>query len=107
MKSPLEFNDDVQPACLPPSEDWSPDTDPNNQCFVSGWGKLSYYGMHPNAVRWAQVQLTTNDVCSQSQLLNVGTETIKITDSMVCASISKEGDGKKYVILMRKIIFFS
>ena len=32
---PLNFNENVQPACLPPSN-WSPDTDPNARCFVSG-----------------------------------------------------------------------
>ena len=35
LDSPLNFNENVQPACLP-SPNWSPDTDPNARCFVSG-----------------------------------------------------------------------
>ena len=38
LSSPLSLNDNVQPACLPPSTNWTPENNSNNQCFVSGWG---------------------------------------------------------------------
>ena len=36
----LKFNNDVQPACLPPSADYLDQNSKENQCFVSGWGSL-------------------------------------------------------------------
>ena len=40
LDSPLELNDDVQPACLP-SADYLSTTETEARCFTSGWGKLS------------------------------------------------------------------
>ena len=88
MKSPLEFNDNVQPACLPPSEDWSPDTDPDNQCFVSGWGKMNYFGDKQEYLRWVKVKLDSNSVCSQAlqghSPCGEGSNCGGITNSMIC-----------------------
>ena len=40
LDSPLELNDDVQPACLP-SADYLPANTTEAKCFTSGWGTLS------------------------------------------------------------------
>ena len=39
LKTPLKFNSNVQPACLP-SAKWEPESNAN--CFVSGWGLLKF-----------------------------------------------------------------
>ena len=44
LDSPLDFNDDVQPACLPPSKSYLGLDSTEEQCFTSGWGAL-YYGL--------------------------------------------------------------
>ena len=43
LKSSLNFNSNVQPACLP-SPDWAPENDEKmkERCFVSGWGNQAY-----------------------------------------------------------------
>ena len=38
LSSPLSYNDNVQPACLPSSSNWTPENNSKNRCFVSGWG---------------------------------------------------------------------
>ena len=38
LKKPLKFNSKVKPACLPVDESWTPESDPNNRCYASGWG---------------------------------------------------------------------
>ena len=35
LEKPLEFNKNIQPACLP-SDDFEPEV--GSTCFVSGWG---------------------------------------------------------------------
>ena len=37
----LDFNDDVQPACLPPSENYLDINSSEERCFTSGWGALN------------------------------------------------------------------
>ena len=41
LGSPLEFNQDVQPACLPPSANYLDINSSEDRCFTSGWGTLS------------------------------------------------------------------
>ena len=41
LTKPLKFNSKVKPACLPLDESWSPESDPNNRCYASGWGTRS------------------------------------------------------------------
>ena len=40
LGSPLEFNQDVQPACLPPSTSYLDINSSEERCFTSGWGSL-------------------------------------------------------------------
>ena len=40
LDGPLDFNNDVQAACLPPSDAYLGLTSSGEQCFTSGWGTL-------------------------------------------------------------------
>jgi hypothetical protein len=42
LGSPLKFNIDVQPACLPTSNNFLGLDDTEEMCFTSGWGKLQH-----------------------------------------------------------------
>ena len=42
LGSPLIFNEDVQPACLPSSKDYLGSDSTEDRCFTSGWGTLEY-----------------------------------------------------------------
>ena len=40
LGSPLIFNEDIQPACLPSSKDYLSYNSTEDRCFTSGWGTL-------------------------------------------------------------------
>ena len=42
LGSPLQFNVNVQPACLPTSENFLSVDSTEDMCFTSGWGRLQY-----------------------------------------------------------------
>ena len=42
LGSPLQFDDNVQPACLPSSPKYLDFETTEERCFTSGWGKLQY-----------------------------------------------------------------
>ena len=42
LGSPLQFNENVQPACLPPSSSFLGLDSTKTSCFTSGWGKLDF-----------------------------------------------------------------
>ena len=42
LDSPLQFNINVQPACLPTSNSFLGLDDTEDMCFTSGWGKLNF-----------------------------------------------------------------
>ena len=42
LGSPLQFNTDVQPACLPTSKNFLSLDSTEDMCFTSGWGTLQY-----------------------------------------------------------------
>ena len=63
LDSPLNFNEDVQPACLP-TQNWFPELDASSRCIVSGWGLLEYPGeSQPTILQWVEIPVVTNDVC--------------------------------------------
>ena len=113
MDSPLDFNEDVQSACLP-SLNWSPDHDPNNRCFVSGWGTLAPEGgieNSPEILQWVEVPAVTNEVCEQAYA-NYGA--MGITDAMICAGYAQGGkdacqgdSGGPFVCLDGNIAFLT
>jgi hypothetical protein len=42
LGSPLQFNVNVQPACLPTSQNFLSVDSTEDMCFTSGWGRLQY-----------------------------------------------------------------
>ena len=42
LGSPLQFDDNVQPACLPSSKKYLDSDTTEERCFTSGWGKLQF-----------------------------------------------------------------
>ena len=82
LDSPLNFNDDVQPACLP-SPNWFPDKDFSSRCFESGWGALEFEENSSYALQWIQVPAFTHEACKQSY----GNE--NISDDIICAGDTK------------------
>ena len=42
LGSPLQFNENVQPACLPSSSSFLGLDSTKTSCFTSGWGKLNF-----------------------------------------------------------------
>ena len=98
LDSPLELNDDVQPACLP-SADYLSTTETEARCFTSGWGTLSsgnyikiskivsnfkkIYSLHlggsaTNNLQYVRVPAITNAQCNAAYGGS-------ITDTMICA----------------------
>ena len=48
LDNALEFNNNVQPACLPGSADYLDTNSKEEQCFTSGWGALYGNLVPPN-----------------------------------------------------------
>ena len=87
LNSPLDFNEDVYPPCLPISSDWSPETNQNNRCFVSGWGALEFEGYSPDNLQWVEIPVVKNEICKQS----FGNDSI--SDGMICAGYDEGSKG--------------
>jgi len=77
LDSPLELNDNIQPACLP-SADYLPATATEARCFTSGWGTLSSGGSSTNNLQYVRVPAITNAQCNSAYGGS-------ITDAMICA----------------------
>ena len=86
LDSPLEFNEDVQPACLPTS-DFFPEYDSTigDRCFTSGWGH-HYFGegiLHED-LSYVRVPIISNEECRE---MSGGA----IHDSELCAGYAEGG----------------
>jgi len=77
LDSPLELNNNIQPACLP-SADYLPATATEARCFTSGWGTLSSGGSSTNNLQYVRVPAITNAQCNTAYGGS-------ITDAMICA----------------------
>merc|ERR1712088_125766 len=77
LDSPLDFNADVHPACLPPSAAYLDVNSSEERCFTSGWGTLSSGGSTPEGLKFVRVPAITNAACNN----DYGGS---ITDSMIC-----------------------
>ena len=93
LDSPLEFNEDVQPACLPTS-DFFPEYDSTigDRCFTSGWGD-HYYGdwSSYDYLSYVRVPMVSNQQCSamyQNLSYFAGKQ---MDDSELCAGFPEGG----------------
>jgi len=86
LKSPLKFNNDVKPACLP-SADYLDKNSVEERCFVSGWGTLKENGPTSKDLKYVRVPSITNKDCAEAY--NRGG--VEITDAMLCAGYPNGG----------------
>merc|ERR1712062_49704 len=85
LTKPLKFNSKVKPACLPLDESWSPESDPNNRCYASGWGTRSNGSNKiPKKLYWVSLPVITNEKCNEGYKGEV-------LDSMLCAGFESGG----------------
>ena len=59
LKTPLELNDDVQPACLP-TEEMNSIAYSHDECYISGWGASSKWNRLQNAKYLYTVNVNKN-----------------------------------------------
>jgi len=85
LDSALILNNDVQPACLPPSNTYLGLGSTEEQCFTSGWGVLQPGDFStPDMLQFVQVPAISNAACN-----NAYGGSIK--QSMICAGYPGEG----------------
>ncbi|XP_005375911.1 PREDICTED: transmembrane protease serine 2 isoform X2 [Chinchilla lanigera] len=77
LQAPLTFNDKVKPVCLP-----NPGMalDPDQQCWISGWGATSEKGKTSEVLNTAWVPLVERSKCNAKFIYNN-----MITPAMICA----------------------
>merc|ERR1712088_1083019 len=66
LDSPLDFNADVHPACLPLSSAYLDVSSSEERCFTSGWGTLSSGGSTPEGLKFVRVPAITNAACNNN-----------------------------------------
>lgn len=87
LKSPIKFNDNVQPLCLPSGE-----SEAETVGVVTGWGWTNEnfsVGEKPNVLQTADVPLWENLEC-QVSYKNMMT-TNKISETLLCAGVKNGG----------------
>jgi len=81
LESPLTFNENVKPACLPDSS-FTPGHE--QSAFVSGWGDMEYdTSTETKTLQFVKVQLLSN--CLSNHLNGI------ITSNMICAGYEDGG----------------
>ena len=112
LATPLQFNSNVQPACLPDIQ-FTPD-----KGLVSGWGytKATYPSSHSTMLKFLRVNVVSNEKCNKAWVDNVIAQNFECRDlngtiidclnakfvypSMICAGAEIEGN----CMLLKKII---
>ncbi|XP_030638324.1 serine protease hepsin [Chanos chanos] len=83
LTSPLQFNDYIQPVCLPTYGQRLID---GQMGTVTGWGNTEYYGTLANVLQEASVPVISDAVCNAPDYYDN-----QITTSMFCAGYEKGG----------------
>ena len=86
--TPLVFDDNVAPACLPEVADQEPINGVNSTCYTAGWGLMDPTNPTSEArfLQEAQVQLVSNADCNANTSYNG-----LVDDSMLCAGTMEGG----------------
>merc|ERR1711935_530237 len=84
LTTALKFNENVQPACLPPTT-FAPENS-KDMSVVSGWGTLKAGGSLPDILQYVNVPLMTSADCKKT-----GYGSAAILPSMVCAGYAAGG----------------
>ncbi|KAM7357569.1 uncharacterized protein ACRADG_002858 isoform 2-T2 [Cochliomyia hominivorax] len=83
LKTPVRFNDYIQPVCLPEK---GATLETNRMCTISGWGSIkSGISTPSNILRSAQVPILADEVCSQKNVYANA-----MTEGMFCAGFLNE-----------------
>jgi len=85
LNKPLELNDNVQPACLPPSN-YLQENSTESICFTSGWGLLKEGGNLADKLQFVRVPTVTQTDCKDAYHPEH-----TITSSMICAGYPEGG----------------
>ena len=86
LSKPAKLGKGVGLVCLPDMSFQLPFDSPNKKCWITGWGKLSYYGMSPNELMQVDIPLVSKQRCLASY-------PGKIDDSMICVGQDEGGIG--------------
>jgi len=84
LKSPLKFNENVQPACLPDEASFKKAQAAKQMSVVSGWGGLKDQGETPNDLQFVPVPLFPENLCG-------GFMDHGLSDGMICAGYKAGG----------------
>merc|ERR1711935_906478 len=84
LKSPLKFNDNVQPACLPDVASFVKAQASKQMAVLSGWGGLKDQGETPNLLQFLPLPLFPDGKCG-------GMYDGAFGDSMFCAGYAAGG----------------
>jgi len=77
LKTPVQFNNYVQPVCLP-----NQSAIVGKECYITGWGKTSHPGKSTNILQQGRLKIVSKDTCSK---LNPLMLKVPVTDAMLCA----------------------
>ncbi|XP_041424235.1 acrosin-like [Xenopus laevis] len=85
LNKPIEFNDYIQPGCLPPQ---SSNVSEMDDCHIVGWGVLQeeHYTLPSKTLKEARVEIINAKLCNDSNWYN-GT----IYDYNICAGYEQGG----------------
>ncbi|XP_065496742.1 transmembrane protease serine 2 [Caloenas nicobarica] len=83
LETPLSFTDTVRPVCLP-----NPGMmfEPNQQCWISGWGAEYQGGKTSNNLNYVMVPLIEHSTCNSGYIYNG-----MILPTMICAGFLQGG----------------
>ena len=86
LSKPAKLGKGVGLVCLPDTSFQLPFDNPNKKCWITGWGRLSYYGISPNELMQVDIPLVSKQRCLASY-------PGKIDDSMICVGQDQGGIG--------------
>ena len=68
LSTPLDFNANVQPACLPDSTDYMASSI-GDKCFVSGWGSTKFFGgTWSSRIKYTEMTTTSHVYCNEKSI---------------------------------------
>jgi len=77
LKTPVKFNNYVQPVCLP-----NQSAEIGKECYITGWGKTRHPGKSNNILQQGRLKIVSKATCSK---LNPKIFRAPVTDAMLCA----------------------
>lgn len=82
LASDVEFNDNIQPVCLPTLGEKSVE---GTECYVTGWGTLSAGGYLADDLMQVMVPIMSPETCTQGGWYSEQS----ITENMICAGYAE------------------